>query len=92
MNSLPRSRTVWAWASLGLAGSLLTALAAPAAIPDNGWWFAPGFPGGRGVAMPAVFAGAALLVAGWIGLGRFARGERTGWLGPPRSPACTRST
>jgi hypothetical protein len=80
MNSLPRSRTVWAWASLGLAGSLLTALAAPAAIPDNGWWFAPGFPGGRGVAMPAVFAGAALLVAGWIGLGRFARGERTGWL------------
>ncbi len=80
MNTLPRSRTVWALASLGLAGSLLTALAAPAAIPDKSWWFAPSVPGGRGVAMALVFAGAALLAAGWIGLGRFAAGERTGWL------------
>ena len=80
MNDIARSRTVWAWASLGLAGSLLTAIAAPAAIPDNSWWVDPSVPGGRGVAMPLVFAGAALLAAGWIGVGRFAAGERTGWL------------
>jgi hypothetical protein len=80
MNTLPRSRKVWAWASLGLAGSLLTAVAAPAAIPDKGWWYAPGTSGGHGVAIAAVFAGAALLATGWIGLGRFAVGDRTGWL------------
>jgi alpha-1,6-mannosyltransferase len=80
MKSFPRSRGVWAWASLGLVGSLLTAVAGPASIPDNNWWYAPGFPGGRSVAMAAVFVGAALLAAGWIGLARYAAGERTGWL------------
>jgi hypothetical protein len=59
---------------------MLTALAAPAAIPDNNWWYAPSVPGGRSVAVPLVFAGAALLAAGWIGIGRFAAGQRTGWL------------
>src|ERR1700727_215304 len=80
MNSFPQSRGVWAWASVGLAGSLLAALAGPASIPDNGWWYAPAAPGGRSVAMAAVFVGAALLAGGWIGLARYARGERTAWL------------
>ncbi len=80
MNLLARPASVWAWASLGLAGSLLTALASPAAIPDMSWWYAPSAPGGRGTAIAAVYVGMALLGAAWLALGRFAAGEDTGWL------------
>lgn len=80
MNGLPRTTTIWACAALGLAGSLLTALAAPAAIPDKAWWYAPSAPGGREVAIVAVFVGMALVGAAWLALGRFAAGQDTGWL------------
>lgn len=80
MNSHLRSASVWAWASLGLAGSVLTALAAPAAIPDKAWWYAPLAPGGRGAAIAAVYVGTALLACAWLALGRFAVGQSTGWL------------
>ncbi len=80
MNATARPASVWAWASLGLAGSLLIALAAPAAIPDNSWWYSLSAPGGRSAALAAVFVGIALLGAGWLGLGRFASGRDTRWL------------
>lgn len=76
MNSLVRSRSLWA--GIGLAGSLLTAVAAPAALGDRSWWYAPGVP--TGAATPLVYVGMALLGIAWLALGRRAGGDQTGWL------------
>jgi hypothetical protein len=72
MNGAARIRTVWGWAALGGAGSLLIALAGPRATADatSPWWFAPSIPGGHGTATVLVYVGIALLCAGWAGLGR----------------------
>jgi alpha-1,6-mannosyltransferase len=71
MNDLPRSRTVWAWAALGLAGSLLVAFAAPRAVGDAvvGWWYLPGVPAGRSVSIALLYIGMAALCVAWLGLG-----------------------
>ena len=49
---------LWAWSALGLAGALITALAAPRALADGvvGWWYDPGVPGGHPVATVLVWA------------------------------------
>ena len=74
MHGLPRSRTLWAWAALGLAGSLLIALAGPTSVADSAtaWWYHPSVPGGRGPATALVYAGIAVLCVAWVGLGRHA--------------------
>lgn len=79
MNRPARSPTFWAWSALGLAGSLLVAVAAPAAVPDSTtpWWYAPSIPGGRGVATTLIYLGMALLCVAWLGLGpRLSLGDR----------------
>jgi hypothetical protein len=77
-----KSRSVWAWAALGLAGSLIVALAGPRAVDDSSttWWYTPSIPGGRGVATALIFLGVALVSAAWLGLGRHAQGDRPGRL------------
>lgn len=92
MHGLSRSRSIWAWAALGLAGSLLIALAGPLAVADPAteWWYTPAVPGGRGAATVLVYVGTAVLCLAWLGLGRHAgeAGRRTlltiaaGWLLP----------
>jgi alpha-1,6-mannosyltransferase len=64
-----------AWTGLGLAGSLLTALVAPRALADGvvGWWYHPGFPGSRHLAVTLVWVGMALLAVGWLGVALQAR-------------------
>jgi hypothetical protein len=70
---------VWAWAALGLAGSLLIALAGPASVADPAteWFYTPPVPGGRGAATVLVYVGIAVMCVAWLGLGR-----RLGDLGP----------
>jgi hypothetical protein len=66
-----RSRAVWAWASLGLAGSALIACAAPGAVSDPvvGWWYS-GLAVGRRPSVILVYCGMAALASAWLGLGR----------------------
>ncbi len=68
IRTLPRR--LWAWSALGLAGSLLTALAAPRALSDHvvGWWYGAGFPVSQSVAVALVWVGMALLAVAWLGL------------------------
>jgi Glycosyltransferase family 87 len=64
---MPRiaDRSRWAWAALGLAGSVLIALAGPRMAGGQvRWWFEPKL----GVAV--FYAGIAALVVAWLGLGR----------------------
>jgi Glycosyltransferase family 87 len=65
--AIREQRAVWAWACLGLAGSVAIALAGPrlAGGPVR-WWFA----GGGGVAV--FYAGMVSLSVAWLGLGRHA--------------------
>src|ERR1700756_2420171 len=77
---MPRSpsrtrRAVWAWACLGLAGSLLLAVAGPgmAGGPVK-WWFE----GGGGAA--AFYPGIVALSVAWLGLGRRAPSSRQLWI------------
>ncbi len=65
--AIREQRAVWAWACLGLAGSVAVALAGPrlAGGPVR-WWFA----GGGGVAV--FYAGIVSLSVAWLGLGRHA--------------------
>jgi hypothetical protein len=63
MQGFERSWSVWIWAAFGLAGSLLTAYAGPAAVaePSSRWWYTPEVPGGRTTATVLVYVGMALL-------------------------------
>jgi hypothetical protein len=72
MNDLQRSRRPWAWASLGFAGSLLVAYAAPRAVSDHtvGWWYQPPAPSARATAVALVYIGMAALCVAWLALGR----------------------
>jgi alpha-1,6-mannosyltransferase len=67
---------LWAWSGLGLAGSLLTALAAPRALSDPvvGWWYHPSFPHSRDLAVSMVWMGIVLLAVAWLGVALSARG------------------
>src|SRR6185437_7397683 len=68
-----RSRPVWA--ALGLAGSVLIALAGPRMAGGQvRWWFEPRL----GVAV--FYAGIAALVVAWLGLGRLTITTRQMWL------------
>jgi alpha-1,6-mannosyltransferase len=71
-DSAPSPRSVWSYAALGLAGSVLVAYAAPRAVADHvvGWWYMPGAPSGRGHSVVLVYLGMAALCGGWLGLGR----------------------
>jgi alpha-1,6-mannosyltransferase len=73
---------LWAWSGLGLAGSLLTALAAPRALSDPvvGWWYHPGFPGSRHLAVSLVWSGIVLLAIAWLGVALSARGDASSGL------------
>jgi hypothetical protein len=68
-------RAVWAWGCLGLAGSLLVALAGPrlAGGPVT-WWFRGG--GGAGV----FYAGIVALSVAWLALSRLALTVRQVWI------------
>ena len=68
-------RAVWAWAGLGLAGSLLITAAGPgmAGGPVR-WWFE----GGGGVAV--FYAGIVALSVAWLALGRLAPTSRHLWV------------
>lgn len=63
-------------AAVGLAGSLLTAYAGPAAV-DKHWWYVPGVAGGHDTAVALVYAGMALLCVAWLALGRLVGGDET---------------
>lgn len=65
--SVRAERTAWAWACLGLAGSVLVALAGPhvAGGPVR-WWFDPSL----GAAV--LYAGIVALCVAWLALGRLA--------------------
>ncbi len=70
-------RRAWAWAVLGLAGSVLVAGCAPRALHDGavGWWYAPGWPGRAATTL--IYVGMAALAVAWVGLGRDLPGRRT---------------
>jgi hypothetical protein len=70
---VPGRRTrLWAWSALGLAGSLLVAVAAPRALDDGvvGWWYQPSFPGSRTAGVHVVWIGMAVICAAWLLLWR----------------------
>ncbi|MBV9001704.1 MAG: polyprenol phosphomannose-dependent alpha 1,6 mannosyltransferase MptB, partial [Solirubrobacterales bacterium] len=68
-------RAFWAWACLGLAGSLLVALAGPRVAGEPvRWWFQ----GGGGVAV--LYAGILALLIAWVALGRRALTVRQLWM------------
>jgi hypothetical protein len=72
-----QERRTWAWAVLGLAGSVVIACCAPRALHDGvvGWWYAPGWPGRAATAL--IYVGMAALAVAWVGLGRHLPGRRT---------------
>jgi alpha-1,6-mannosyltransferase len=72
MSESVTTRSTWLWASLGLVGSVLTAYAAPRAVPDPAvrWWYVPSVPSGHGVSLTLVYLGMAVLSGAWLGLGR----------------------
>ena len=78
MTGVARQRTVWAWAALGLAGSVLMAVAGPRAVADaaSPWWYQPSL-GSKTAATVLVYVGIAALCAAWVGLGRHASGDDT---------------
>ena len=68
---------MWAWAVLGLAGSVLIACCAPRALHDGvvGWWYAPTWPGRAATTL--IYAGMAGLAVAWAVLGRRLPSRRT---------------
>jgi hypothetical protein len=78
MTASVRVRSTWLWASLGLAGSVLTAYAAPRAVPDPAvrWWYVPAVPSGHALCLALVYAGMAALCCAWLGLGRALPSQR----------------
>jgi hypothetical protein len=75
---------LWAWSALGLAGALLTAVAAPRALADGvvGWWSEPALPGGHGLAVALVWVGMGALAIAWLAV---ALGSRPAQLTPRRA-------
>jgi hypothetical protein len=76
---VPGRRTrLWAWSALGLAGSLLVAVAAPRALADGvvGWWYHPSFPGSRIAGVHLVWVGMAAMSAAWLAVWRDPPGRR----------------
>ena len=76
---MPGRRTrLWAWAALGLAGSLLVAVAAPRALADGvvGWWYHPAFPGSRTAGVHVVWVGMVAMSVAWLALWRERPGRR----------------
>jgi alpha-1,6-mannosyltransferase len=76
---VPGRRTrLYAWAALGLAGSLLVAVAAPRAVNDGvvGWWYHPSFPGSRTAGVHLVWLGMAAMSVAWLALWREPPGRR----------------
>lgn len=78
MSGMPQTatraeRAVWAWAGVGLAGSLAVALAGPqmAGGPVM-WWYHPAIAGDVAI----FYAGIVALSVGWLGLGRLALSPR----------------
>jgi hypothetical protein len=71
-DDLERPRRSWAWVSLGFAGSVLVAYAAPRALSDPvvGWWYRPAVPPARLTAVVLVYVGMAALCVAWLLLGR----------------------
>jgi hypothetical protein len=68
-------RAVWAWASLGLAGSLLFTVAGPGMAGGRvKWWFE----GGGGVAV--FYLGIVALSVAWLGLGRLRPRPSQWWI------------
>lgn len=69
--SAASGRASW-WTALGLAGSLVTAYAAPRAVPDPSvrWWYVPSTPAGHAVSLALVYVGMGALCVAWLGLGR----------------------
>ncbi len=65
-------RRAGGWIALGTAGSGLLTLAGPRLAGGPQWWFHPGFGSGRAANTVALYAGMALLSAGWLGLRRHA--------------------
>jgi hypothetical protein len=67
-------RSTFAWAALGLAGSLAVALAGPhlAGGPTN-WWFGPS------LGAAAFYAGIVALAGAWLALGRLEPTTRAVW-------------
>ena len=76
---MPRiaDRSRWAWAALGLAGSLLIALAGPGMAGGRvRWWYQPAIGGDVAI----FYAGIAALSVAWLALGRLALTPRQTWL------------
>src|ERR1700760_4560931 len=68
-------RAIWAWACLGLAGSLLITVAGPGMAGGRvRWWFEGG--GGTSV----FYAGVVALLVAWLALGRLAPTVRQLWI------------
>lgn len=66
-----------AWASLGLAGSVLLTLAGSRLGGGSvTWWFDPRIGGGRGVERFFFYLGVGILIVAWIGLRAVARTPR----------------
>jgi hypothetical protein len=72
------ARSTWLWASLGLAGSMLTAYAAPRAVPDPAvrWWYVPAIPAGHALSLTLLYVGMGALCCAWLGLGRALPSQR----------------
>jgi hypothetical protein len=73
-----RSTLRYGLATVGLAGSLLTAIAAPRALEDRlaGWWY-PEIATSRAFATLLVWAGMVLLTLAWLALLRVGTDRRT---------------
>jgi hypothetical protein len=76
-----RSTLLGALATLGLAGSLLAAIAAPRALENRhaGWWY-PQIATGRGTATLVVWAGMVLLALAWLAVLRLGPGRRAAYV------------
>jgi alpha-1,6-mannosyltransferase len=63
----------------------MVAWGGPRAVDDStiGWWYVPGWPGGRSGGLVLVYVGMALMGAAWLALGRLV--ATRDWRSPPRS-------
>jgi hypothetical protein len=70
-------RSFWAWAGLGLAGSITVALAGPQLAGGTvSWWFHPRIGGDVAI----FYAGIVALLIAWLGLGRLVMPPRALWI------------